>query len=108
MAYCLLGIFDVQLPLLYGVGARNAFIGLQEQIVAKETIDLSLFAGKETRSFNAEEAGISVESAAWFAECQNLRSPKGSDKLRLCWLETSLETHNPAYRTIPEESQALG
>lgn len=42
MAYCLLGIFGVNLPLLYGEGER-AFIRLQEE-VAKNSNDLSLLA----------------------------------------------------------------
>ena len=44
MAYCLLGIFDVNMPMLYGEGSR-AFIRLQEEII-KESNDLSLFAWK--------------------------------------------------------------
>jgi hypothetical protein len=42
MAYCLLGIFDVNMPMLYGEGDR-AFLRLQEAI-ASQTNDLSLFA----------------------------------------------------------------
>ncbi|KAH7378074.1 hypothetical protein BKA64DRAFT_248816 [Cadophora sp. MPI-SDFR-AT-0126] len=42
LAYCLLGIFDVYLPLIYGEGS-NAFARLQEAI-AQVTNDLSLFA----------------------------------------------------------------
>ncbi|OTB07250.1 hypothetical protein M426DRAFT_318279 [Hypoxylon sp. CI-4A] len=42
MAYCLLGIFDIHMPLLYGEGA-NAFIRLQEEII-KQSDDLSIFA----------------------------------------------------------------
>jgi hypothetical protein len=42
MAYCLLGISGVSMPLLYGEGTR-AFIKLQEGIL-KETDDQSLFA----------------------------------------------------------------
>ncbi|KAH6697092.1 heterokaryon incompatibility protein-domain-containing protein [Plectosphaerella plurivora] len=41
-AYCLLGIFDVNMPMLYGEGAR-AFVRLQEEIM-KTTDDESLFA----------------------------------------------------------------
>ncbi|PVI05215.1 hypothetical protein DM02DRAFT_502300, partial [Periconia macrospinosa] len=41
-AYCLLGIFDIQMPLLYGEGEK-AFIRLQEEIL-KTTDDYSLFA----------------------------------------------------------------
>ncbi|KAI8634849.1 heterokaryon incompatibility protein-domain-containing protein [Xylariaceae sp. FL1651] len=42
MAYCLLGIFDIFMPMIYGEGP-NAFIRLQEEI-CKSTDDMSLFA----------------------------------------------------------------
>ncbi|CRK24474.1 hypothetical protein BN1708_018107, partial [Verticillium longisporum] len=32
MAYCLLGIFDIHLPLIYGEGSK-AFLRLQEEII---------------------------------------------------------------------------
>ncbi|KAI2777672.1 HET-domain-containing protein [Daldinia loculata] len=41
-AYCLLGIFGVSMPMLYGEGPK-AFMRLQEEI-AKDSSDLSLFA----------------------------------------------------------------
>lgn len=41
-AYCLLGLFQINIPLLYGEG-RKAFKRLQEEILL-ETADLSLFA----------------------------------------------------------------
>jgi hypothetical protein len=40
-AYCLLGIFGVNMPLLYGEG-KNAFFRLQEEVL-KSTVDQSLF-----------------------------------------------------------------
>lgn len=42
-AYCLMGIFDVNMPLLYGEGGRRAFLRLQEEIM-KTSDDQSLFA----------------------------------------------------------------
>ena len=42
MAYCLLGIFDVNMPLLYGEG-QKAFLRLQEEIL-RSSYDHSLFA----------------------------------------------------------------
>lgn len=42
LAYCLLGIFNINMPLVYGEGHR-AFTQLQEEII-KETNDLTLFA----------------------------------------------------------------
>ncbi|RDL36021.1 uncharacterized protein BP5553_06633 [Venustampulla echinocandica] len=47
MAYCLLGIFDVHMPLLYGEGQR-AFIRLQEGIM-KVSNDNSLFAWRNEK-----------------------------------------------------------
>ena len=42
-AYCLLGLFDVNMPLLYGEGAERAFRRLQEEIM-RYSDDHSLFA----------------------------------------------------------------
>lgn len=42
IAYCLLGIFDINMPLLYGEGEK-AFLRLQEAIMARSS-DLSLLA----------------------------------------------------------------
>jgi hypothetical protein len=52
MAYCLLGIFDVNMPLIYGKGMK-AFRRLQEEIVKRKN-DLTIFAwnalpGQETQ-----------------------------------------------------------
>lgn len=41
-AYCLLGIFDINMPMLYGEGKRKAFVRLQEAIY-NSTKDQSLF-----------------------------------------------------------------
>lgn len=41
-AYCLLGLFDIYMPTLYGEG-RNAFRQLQEEIM-RQSIDTTLFA----------------------------------------------------------------
>ena len=43
MAYCLLGLFDVSMPLLYGEGGVGAFLRLQKEI-ANQTTDETLFA----------------------------------------------------------------
>jgi hypothetical protein len=45
IAYCLLGIFDINMPLLYGEGEK-AFIRLQEEII-RQTEDHSIFAWHE-------------------------------------------------------------
>ena len=47
LAYCLMGIFGVHMPLLYGEGS-NAFLRLQQEIM-KISLDPSLFAWSLTR-----------------------------------------------------------
>ncbi|EAA28882.2 HET-domain-containing protein [Neurospora crassa] len=73
MAYCLLGIFDVQIPLLYGEGEK-AFIRLQEEIV-KETNDFSLFAWKTDNKSGMQHQkhwGILAPSPKEFATCRDI------------------------------------
>lgn len=43
MTYCLLGIFNINMPMLYGEGRVKAFLRLQEQII-KQSTDMSIFA----------------------------------------------------------------
>ncbi|KAH6644962.1 heterokaryon incompatibility protein-domain-containing protein [Truncatella angustata] len=62
MAYCLLGIFDVGIPILYGEGPR-AFFRLQEEIL-KNTTDTSIFAW--TADGHAEPRGLLAESVNEF------------------------------------------
>ncbi|KAK3334095.1 HET-domain-containing protein [Cercophora scortea] len=69
LAYCLLGIFGVQIPLLYGEGSK-AFIRLQEEIV-KESNDLSLFAWRNP-STSQKYCGILAASPQDFEYCANI------------------------------------
>ncbi|UKZ73057.1 hypothetical protein TrVFT333_000697 [Trichoderma virens FT-333] len=55
MAYSLLGIFDVNMPMIYGEGSR-AFLRLQEEI-AKEKNDPSLFAWRTALSSSSSSSG---------------------------------------------------
>lgn len=45
VAYCLLGLLDVNMPLIYSEGARKAFFRLQEDII-KHTSDHTIFTWK--------------------------------------------------------------
>ncbi|KAJ9160650.1 HET-domain-containing protein [Coniochaeta hoffmannii] len=87
-AYCLLGIFDINMTMIYGEGP-NAFLRLQEEI-AKRSNDLSLFAwtahidqnGHPSRVSDQrplpwmhghqEYRGILAKSPSEFANCRNL------------------------------------
>ncbi|KAI1126974.1 heterokaryon incompatibility protein-domain-containing protein [Nemania abortiva] len=70
MAYCLLGIFDVNMPLIYGEG-RKAFMRLQEEI-AKDSCDLSLFAWQQTDS-SQKYRGVLATSVAEFLNCREIK-----------------------------------
>ncbi len=75
VAYCLLGIFNVNLPLLYGEGSK-AFLRLQDEI-ARCCNDLTLFAWQQVdTSRSAQFRGIYAESPAEFVNCASLRVPK--------------------------------
>ncbi|KAK1993033.1 HET-domain-containing protein [Colletotrichum falcatum] len=80
MAYCLMGIFGVNMPLLYGEGMR-AFTRLQEAIL-QETGDNSIFARYSNYNTSSQEAafdqhilsGLLVPSPVEFSQFQHLRS----------------------------------
>lgn len=61
-AYCLLGIFRINMPLLYGEG-RNAFIRLQEELI-RHSDDQSIFAWDRSKGQE-----VLAESPAAFHGC---------------------------------------
>ncbi|KAI0468202.1 heterokaryon incompatibility protein-domain-containing protein [Xylaria cf. heliscus] len=71
MAYCLLGIFDVNMPLLYGEGGEKAFIRLQEEIM-KSSDDHSLFAWRDLDRQHASCHGLLASSPTKFTKSRNI------------------------------------
>ncbi|KAF1927545.1 uncharacterized protein M421DRAFT_421387 [Didymella exigua CBS 183.55] len=67
LAYCLLGLFDIQMPLLYGEG-KKAFIRLQEEIL-KTTDDYSLFGWRAHESTLSTYRGLLARSPTEFRDC---------------------------------------
>jgi len=63
-AYCLLGIFNVNMPLLYGEG-RKSFRRLQEEIV-KRNNDLTILAWEDSKSGDKMSNGLLADSPAAF------------------------------------------
>ena len=63
MAYCLLGIFDVNMPLLYGEG-KKAFTRLQLELV-KKSDDESIFAWDPYGSLNPSDGLLASTPAAF-------------------------------------------
>lgn len=72
IAYCLMGLFDVNMPLLYGEGGRKAFLRLQEQILT--TIDdQSIFAWKLPQEYDTRENyGLLSESPSYFVDTPSI------------------------------------
>lgn len=54
MAYCLMGIFNVNMPMLYGEGGVKAFVRLQEQIM-QDSDDETIFAWRCARKEGHDE-----------------------------------------------------
>jgi hypothetical protein len=67
IAYCLLGIFDVNIPLLYGEGDK-AFLRLQEEII-RQSGDLSIFAWGYHNPVVYQNHSIFAQSPADFVGC---------------------------------------
>ncbi|KAL2061885.1 hypothetical protein VTL71DRAFT_7263 [Oculimacula yallundae] len=63
-AYCLLGIFDVNMPMIYGEGEK-AFLRLQEEII-KRSSDMSIFAWMAPADDAPTYTGILARSLADF------------------------------------------
>lgn len=99
MAYCLLGVFDVNMPLLYGEG-NKAFYRLQEQILGDSTDD-SLFAWNyfepehEVEQFNFDYA-LLAPSPNFFKHCRRFwqcRPTAWDDVIELTSNGVRLKTH---------------
>jgi hypothetical protein len=105
IAYCLLGLFEVNMPLIYGEGAR-AFIRLQEEII-KETDGQSLFAwgmweriAPEKLDFGAylptSGAGVFAAHPADFASSANaVPFPSKPDRLAYSMTNRGLRIELP-------------
>ncbi|KAG9187046.1 hypothetical protein G6011_10154 [Alternaria panax] len=70
VAYCLIGLFQVNMPMLYGEGGEQAFIRLQEEIM-RDRNDLSLFAWRARDS--STDRGILARSPDEFAGLSSLK-----------------------------------
>ena len=64
-AYCLLGLFDVHLPPLYGEGAASAFLRVQEEVIRYDD-DHSIFAWKMPEAPDTARAGLLAPAPSCF------------------------------------------
>jgi hypothetical protein len=79
-AYCLLGLFDVNMSLLYGEGCVKAFIRLQEEIM-KAYDDRTLFASHPDRDNELQYLGLFAESPAWFRSSRTTENYWATNRL---------------------------
>ncbi|KAI1327593.1 HET-domain-containing protein [Xylariaceae sp. FL0255] len=73
MAYCLLGLFDITMPLLYGEGEK-AFVRLQEELI-KSSNDLSIFAWTAPLNDQRQYRSLWASSPKDFTSCKWLVKP---------------------------------
>lgn len=99
IAYCLLGIFDVNIPLIYGEGPK-AFIRLQEEII-RQTNDLTIFYWTEAEKKHPgsvnDESGGCVDDAY---QCRGVLANSPSEFKCASSLET--DTHAMVNLDTPE------
>lgn len=69
-AYCLMGIFGINMPMLYGEGDK-AFLRLQHEII-KLSDDHSIFAWNLALGIGAEPSGFLAKSPSMFSNCQSV------------------------------------
>ncbi|KAK5658381.1 hypothetical protein OQA88_2357 [Cercophora sp. LCS_1] len=69
LAYCLMGLFDINMPMIYGEGDR-AFIRLQEEII-KASDDTSIFAWVDEDKLFSAYNGLLATSPSHFKKCTN-------------------------------------
>ncbi|KAF2847941.1 hypothetical protein T440DRAFT_402336, partial [Plenodomus tracheiphilus IPT5] len=93
VAYCLLGIFDINMPLLYGEGTK-AFQRLQEEIV-KRSDDQSILAWSPS-SKESKSGSLFAHSPAEFQACGNIvRSFQGELRKPYATTNTGLQIELP-------------
>lgn len=101
MAYCLLGLFQVNMPVVYGEGGPKAFIRLQQEI-SKQSDDESLFAwNDDTMKFT----GMFAQSPKAFADSGDVERFSFMSPGRKPWFVTNkgLAIDLPIRENGPEE-----
>lgn len=90
IAYCLMGIFDVSMPLLYGEG-RKAFIRLQEEIIRRSN-DHSIFMWRDEVGQDSSYRGLLARSPDEFMHCSWLSfSPRAESDFPYFITNTGLQ-----------------
>jgi len=88
--YSLLGIFDVEIPLLYGEGAANAFKRLREVIDKREKCvqDLRITDPREDKKrIEDTKGGLLEDSYRWILKNADFQQWRNNQQSRLLWIK---------------------
>ncbi|KAL8826658.1 MAG: hypothetical protein Q9170_007320 [Blastenia crenularia] len=97
-AYCLLGLFDVNMPLLYGEGAEKSFRRLQLEIM-RSTDDESLFAWTSDQP----ASGMLADNPSCFANSHYVNARRARPARRPLISMTSRGLEFPIPHDLPDE-----
>ena len=103
MAYCLLGLFDVNMSLLYGEGAKRAFYRLQIEIM-RIMDDESLFAWTSDQ----KSSGMLAVSPSCFAHSGDISRGRLSHRGPYSMTNKGLEFPVPRNHIAPEGTASFG
>lgn len=85
MAYALMGIFDVHMPIIYGEGGKRAFSRLQHEII-RTSNDQSIFAWRTHTPARRPSTPLTplAESPAFFSRCGDIQRISPGDWAHYC------------------------
>ena len=115
--YCLLGLLNVNMPLLYGEGAHNAFHRLQRKII-KHSDDDSILAWQLPRSASMEWDNVLAPELGffrWLTDFRHLGSKhrlylraSNADREEFTMTNKGLKTTVPLYKVLTHRRAGLG
>lgn len=108
MAYSLLGLFDVSIPLLYGEGGSKAFVRLQEEII-KKSLDQSFLTWldpEQSTVQNGHGAGFLASHPRFFRQCVNVRAT-GENVPSFAINNSGLQMRVPLHRVPFEKNRYI-
>nr|OQO26990.1 hypothetical protein B0A51_05007 [Rachicladosporium sp. CCFEE 5018] len=101
MAYCLLGLLGINMPLLYGEG-KKAFLRLQQEII-RQTSDESVFVWRDPAADEEYSCGLLASDVAAFAHSGDVRTADLVRRVPYSFTNQGLDLHATAQNLQIEE-----
>jgi hypothetical protein len=105
LAYCLLGLFDINMPMLYGE-REGAFMRLQEEII-KTSDDPTIFAWRSDIVWDFR-AGLLARSPSRFKKSGSIVRSDGHNTITFALTNKGLHIQLPLFEFDKEEHEFLG